>query len=97
MKLAEGMRFELTVGVDPLQRFSKPPPSATRPPLRRGNIPEPPACATIPDTAFATVIVGNRCAAVKHESSPTSTLWTSFNRETRGRPHVSPVPTELWC
>jgi hypothetical protein len=22
--LAEGMRFELTVGVDPLQRFSKP-------------------------------------------------------------------------
>ena len=33
--LAEGMRFELTVGLDTLQRFSKPPPSATRPPLRR--------------------------------------------------------------
>jgi hypothetical protein len=33
--LAEGMRFELTVRVDPVQRFSKPPPSATRPPLRR--------------------------------------------------------------
>ena len=37
--LAEGMRFELTVGVNPLQRFSKPPPSATRPPLRRGSYP----------------------------------------------------------
>jgi hypothetical protein len=32
--MAEGMRFELTVGLDTLQRFSKPPPSATRPPLR---------------------------------------------------------------
>jgi hypothetical protein len=33
--LAEGMRFELTVRLDAVQRFSKPPPSATRPPLRR--------------------------------------------------------------
>lgn len=32
-KLAEGMGFEPTVGVDPLQRFSKPSPSAARPPL----------------------------------------------------------------
>ena len=41
--LAEGMRFELTVGLDTLQRFSKQPPSATRPPLRReGSSPGPP-------------------------------------------------------
>src|ERR1700688_2687494 len=33
--MAEGMRFELTVRVDPVRRFSKPLPSATRPPLRR--------------------------------------------------------------
>ncbi len=33
--LAEGMRFELTVHLYSVQRFSKPPPSATRPPLRR--------------------------------------------------------------
>ena len=33
--MAEEMRFELTVGVYPLQQFSKLPPSATRPPLRR--------------------------------------------------------------
>lgn len=33
--LAEGMGFEPTVEVDPLQQFSKLPPSATRPPLRR--------------------------------------------------------------
>ena len=35
MDLAEGMGFEPTVEVDPLQQFSKLPPSATRPPLRR--------------------------------------------------------------
>src|SRR3984885_1850050 len=33
-ELAEGMRFELTVRLYTVQRFSKPPPSATRPPLR---------------------------------------------------------------
>ena len=36
-KLAEGMRFELTVRLDTVRRFSKPLPSATRPPLRRGR------------------------------------------------------------
>ncbi len=35
-KLAEGMRFELTIRLDAVWRFSKPLPSATRPPLRRG-------------------------------------------------------------
>ena len=35
--LAEGMRFELTVRLDAVRRFSKPLPSATRPPLRRGR------------------------------------------------------------
>src|ERR1700729_1802548 len=34
-RLAEGMRFELTVRFDTVRRFSKPLPSATRPPLRR--------------------------------------------------------------
>jgi len=28
---------------------------------------------------------------------PTSTLWTSLSRETRGRPRVSSVSAELWC
>lgn len=32
--LAEGMGFEPTVRLKTVQRFSKPPPSATRPPLR---------------------------------------------------------------
>src|SRR4051812_48030643 len=34
-ELAEGMRFELTIRLDAVWRFSKPLPSATRPPLRR--------------------------------------------------------------
>ena len=50
-ELAEGMRFELTVRVDPVQRFSKPPPSATRPPLRRRAHPRT-ASLDGPDTAF---------------------------------------------
>ncbi len=33
-KLAEGMGFEPTVRLDTVQRFSKPPPSASRPPLQ---------------------------------------------------------------
>ena len=53
--LAEGMRFELTDGVDPHQRFSKPPPSATRPPLR-GN--PRPFSRSGPDKALARDVVG---------------------------------------
>ena len=63
------MRFELTVRVDPVQRFSKPPPSATRPPLRRGNIPKPSDLSENLDTAFALRLVGKRRPGVKLESS----------------------------
>jgi hypothetical protein len=28
---------------------------------------------------------------------PTSTLWTSLSRETRGRPRVLRVSIEVWC
>jgi hypothetical protein len=48
-ELAEGMRFELTVRIDSVRRFSKPLPSATRPPLRREKKPT----RATPDTAFA--------------------------------------------
>jgi hypothetical protein len=29
--------------------------------------------------------------------TPTSPLWTSFRRETRGSPVLSHTSTELWC
>jgi hypothetical protein len=51
-ELAEGMRFELTVRIDSVRRFSKPLPSATRPPLRR----EKSQTRANPDTAFASPV-----------------------------------------
>ncbi len=45
-RLAEGMGFEPTVRLYTVQRFSKPPPSATRPPLRRRTFLPPSALPT---------------------------------------------------
>jgi hypothetical protein len=36
-------------------------------------------------------------ASVDRLFDPTSTLWTSLSRETRGRPRVLRVSIELWC
>ncbi len=58
-ELAEGMRFELTVGLDTLRRFSKPMPSATRPPLRTGSDTH---------TSFARVLLRKPPRAVKPPS-----------------------------
>ena len=65
--LAEGMRFELTVRLDAVQRFSKPPPSATRPPLRRRVHPRTILGMDSPDTAFAMNLVGTRSPSVKQQ------------------------------
>ena len=50
--LAEGMGFEPTVRLDSVQRFSKPPPSATRPPLLQGVV------GDFSHTTFACLILG---------------------------------------
>jgi hypothetical protein len=63
--LAEGMRFELTVEVDPLQRFSKPPPSATRPPLHRGQISGTVRRSEQPGHGACTTLVGKCRPSVK--------------------------------
>src|SRR3984885_2104630 len=56
------VRFELTVRVDPVQRFSKPPPSATRPPLRRERHPH--------NTAFAGGVLPGRSSGVNDGDGP---------------------------
>ena len=74
------MRFELTVRIDSVRRFSKPLPSATRPPLRRERKPNP---GKTPDTAFARPSLGNRRPGVKQE--PAYDSATSNPRFVPGR------------